>query len=131
MPTNTGTYDISSLLDITFQSVASFGLDTIAKALQADLDAWNQVVTEMISDMAEVTTDRPRVYGTSVGGDMQEVDEYGRAPTQRAAPGDTVGFPVRLFQYNLGWTAKYLQVATPSDLATQQLAGEKAHWRAI
>ncbi len=131
MATNTGTYDISSLLRVTFQTVAEFGLDTIAQVLQRDLAAWNAMVTETVSELCEVTTDRQRIYGTSVAGEMLEVDEYGLAPTQKAAPGATVGFPLRLFQYNIGWTAKYLQVATPADLATQQLAAEKANWREI
>lgn len=131
MPPITGTHDISSLLDIQFQTAESFGLDTIAEVLERDLAAHNAIVAEAVSDIAEVTTDRQRIYGTSLGGDMLEVDEYGRAPTQKGLPGDTVGFPLRLFQYNLGWTAKYLQVATPRELANQQLAAEKAHWRAI
>lgn len=131
MPTNTGTYDISSLLRVTFQSVTEFGMDTIAQVLERDLAAWNTIVTQMVADLCEVTTDRQRIYGTSVAGEMLEVDEYGLAPTQKAAPGATVGFPLRLFQYNIGWTAKYLQVATPADLANQQLAAEKAHWREI
>lgn len=131
MGTNTGTYDISSLLKVTFQTVAEFGMDTIAQVLQRDLAAWNAMVSEMVSELCEVTTDRQRIYGTSVAGEMLEVDEYGLAPTQKAAPGATVGFPLRLFQYNIGWTAKYLQVATPADLATQQLAAEKANWREI
>lgn len=131
MATNTGTYDITSLQSIRFQTAAEFGLDTIARTLEADLAAWNQMVTEMVSQMAEVTTDRQRIYGTSIAGEMQEVDEYGRASTQKAEAGDTVGFPLRLMQYNLGWTAKYLQVATPADLAVQQIAAKDAHWRRI
>jgi hypothetical protein len=131
MPTNTGTYDISSLLRIRFQTVAEFGFDTVAEVLQRDLAAWNALVVEMVSEMCEVTTDRQGVYGTSAGGEMQETDEYGRTSTQKAEAGDTVGFPLRLFQYNLGWTAKYLEVATPADLAEQQIAGQKAHWRRI
>jgi len=131
MPTNTGTYDIASLLKVTFQTAVEFSLDRIQAVLQADLAAWNAMVTEMVSEMCEVTTDRQRIYGTSVAGEMQEVDEYGVASTQKAAPGATVGFPLRLFQFNIGWTAKFLQVATPADLATQQLNAEKAHWRGI
>lgn len=131
MPTNTGTYDISSLLSIRFQSVAEFGEDTVADILQRDLDAWNQLVTEMVSEMAEVTTERQRIYGTSHAGEMQETDEYGKTSTQKAEVGDTVGFPLRLFQYNVGWTFKYLQVATPADLAQQQLAAQNAHWRRV
>lgn len=131
MAANTGTHDIATLLAARFTSAAEFGIDTIARVLQADLQAWNAMVSEMVSDFCENTTDRQRKYGTSVNGDMMEVDEYGRAPTQRALPGATVGFPLRLFQFNLGWTAKYLETATPADLATAQLNAQKAHWRAI
>ncbi len=131
MASNTGTYDISTLLATRFQSAADFGLDTIERVLAADVAAHNAIVQEMVSDMCEVTTERQRIYGTSADGEMQEVDEYGRAPTQRALPGDTVGFPMRLFQFNLGWTAKFLQTATPADLAIQTQAAEKAHLRGI
>lgn len=132
MATNTGTYDISSLLNFRGpETAAEFGLDTIAEVLAADLEAWNSMVTDMVTDMAEVTDDRQRVYGTSHGGEMQETDEYGRTSTQKAEVGDTVGFPLRLFQYNLGWTAKYLEVARPSDMAGQQIAAQDAHWRRI
>jgi hypothetical protein len=131
MATNTGTYDITSLQTVTDVSAAEFGLDTIADVLQADLDAWNQSVSDMVSEMAEITADRQRAYGTSIAGEMQEVDEYGLASTQKAEAGDTVGFPLRLMQYNIGWTAKYLQVATPAKLAIQQIAAEDAHWRRI
>jgi hypothetical protein len=131
MPTNTGTYDIASLLEIRFQTPAEFGLDTLAQSLAEDLAAWNEIVTEMVRDMAEVTADRQRIYGTSAAGEMQEVDEYGLSSTQKAEAGDTVGFPLRLFQYNIGWTAKFLQVASVRQLAQQQIAAEQAHWRAI
>jgi len=128
---NTGTYDISSLLNQTFTTAEEFGLDKIAETLQRDLDAHNAVVNESIQELTEVTTEREGVYGTSADGEMLEVDEYGRAPTQKEEVGERVAWPLRLFQYNLGWTAKYLQVATPADLAKSQLNAEAAHWRAI
>jgi hypothetical protein len=131
MATNTGTYDITSLLNFTGTTAAEFGLDTIAQVLQRDLAAWNALVAEMIGEMCEITTERQAVYGTGAAGEMQETDEFGRTSTQRAEVGDTVAFPLRLFQYNLGWTAKFMKVATPADLARQQLSGEKAHWKRI
>jgi len=131
MASNTGTYDIATLLATRITSAAEFGLDTIERVLAADVAAHNAIVQEMVSDMCEVTIDRQRIYGTSAGGEMQEVDEYGAAPTQKALPGSTVGFPLRLFQYNIGWTAKFLQQATPADLAIQTQAAEAAHLRGI
>jgi hypothetical protein len=127
----TGTHDISSLLSIASSTAVEFGLDRLNAVLQADLDAHNAAVTEAVQDMAELTTEREAPSGTSDDGEMQEVDEYGRAPTQKAEVGARVAWPLRLFQFNLGWTAKYLQVTTPQKLAQQQLHAEAAHWRAI
>lgn len=131
MTTNVGTYDISTLLAARFQSAAAFGLDTIRQVLEADLAAHNAIVEQMVSEMCEITTDRQRKYGSSVAGEMVEVDEYGRAPTQAPVAGATVGFPLKLFQFPLGWTNKYLEVATPADLAQGVLAAQTAHLRAI
>lgn len=135
MPTSqttlTGTYDISSLLAARFQSVASFGEEKIAAILAADLAAHNAITNSMLSELAEVTADRQRMYGSSVGGEMVEVDEYGASPSQKAAPGSTVGFPLRKLQYTLGWTNTYLKNATPADLAVRTKAAEKANLRGI
>ncbi len=128
---NTGTYDINSLLKIDFQTVEDFGLDKLTQVLQRDLAAHNAAVTEAVQDMCEITTEREGVYGTSADGEMTEVDEFGKGPTQREEVGERVAWPLRLFQYNVGWTAKYLQVATPADLAKTQLNAETAHWKAI
>ena len=131
MTTVTGTHDISSLKAARFQSAAEFGLDTIQAVLEADVAAHNVIVTEMISDMCEPTTDRQRLYGTSADGEMIEVDEYGRGPTQKPATGATVGFPLKLFQFPIGWTEKWLQTHTPADMATAVEGAQQAHLRAI
>lgn len=131
MTLRTGTYDISSLLAVRNQSVVEFGEDTVADVLRADLAAHNQIMRDALSELAERTTDSRRVAGTSVAGEMVEVDEYGRAPTQKAQPGQTVGFPLRKFDYAIGWTRRFLQRATPADLAAAQLAAQKAHRKAV
>lgn len=132
MTTNTGTYDIDSLINSGLKtSAVDFGLDRLAEILTKDLAAWNATVLDMVADMCDVTTDRERASGASSGGDMQQVDEYGLASTQRIVPGGNVAFPLYLFQYNLGWTAKYLEIAPASALASQQLAAQKAHWREV
>lgn len=126
-----GTHDVSDLLAANNQTVAEFGEDSIAEVLQRDLDAHNQIVSDMLADLAVSTSDRQRISGTSVAGDMYETDEYGRAPTQKAAPGQTVGFPLRQFQYAIGWTRTYLKVATPADLAIGMQGAQKAHLRSL
>lgn len=127
MATLTGTHDVTSLLAAKHQSVAEFGEESVAQVLQADLAAHNLIVSDMLTDLAASTSDRQRISGTSIAGEMVETDEYGRAPTQKALPGQTVGFPLRLFQYAIGWTRTYLKVATPSDLAIGMQAAQKAH----
>jgi len=131
MAQNVGTYDINTLLATRFQSAAEFGLDTIQQVLEADIAAHNAIVQQMVSDLCEITSDRQRKYGSSVSGEMVEVDEFGRAPTQNPVVGDTCGFPLRLFQYSIGWTSKYFEIATPADLAQATLGAESAHLRAI
>lgn len=131
MPNNTGSYDISTLLAARFQSAAAFGLDTIQEVLNADIAAHNAIVSQLLGELCETTTDRQRIYGSSADGEMIEVDEYGKAPTQRSLPGATVGFPLRVYQFNLGWTSKWLQTRTPADMAIGVQAAEQAHLRAI
>ncbi len=131
MATSVGTLDINALLATKFTTAAEYGLDTIQTILNADLAAHNAIVQEMVSDLCEPTTDRQRIYGTSINGEMIEVDEYGRAPTQKALPGETCGFPLRLFQYAIGWTDKWFETATPADMAVAVLAAEKAHLKAV
>lgn len=127
----TGTNDISTLLATRDQSVIEFGLNDIQTVLAAELTAHNAIVTMLLTDLATYTTDRQRKYGTSVAGDMYEVDEYGRAPTQVSKPGDTVGFPLKMFQYAIGWTEKWFQLNTPADMAIATQAAERAHLRMI
>lgn len=127
----TGHYTVSDLLAARHQSAAEFGLDTIQEVLQRDVEAHNQIVTEMLSDLADSSTERQRKYGTSVGGEMVEVDEHGRARTEKQKAGATVGFPMRQFQFSLGWTAKFFQNNTPADMAQAVQAAEKAHLRRI
>jgi hypothetical protein len=123
--------DISTLLAARDTSVIAFGLNNIIPILNAELAAHNQIVTMMLGDLVEFSTDRQRKYGVSIQGDMYEVDEYGRAPSQLAKPGDTVGFPLKLFQYTLGWTQKWFQLHTPADMAIAMQAAERAHLRMI
>lgn len=133
MPPQVGTYDIATLLETRFdsQSAIDFGLDTLAEVVQRDVDAHNAVVREMVIELAEPSTDRLRTYGTGVSGEMIEVDEFGRSETQVAAPGSNVAFPLRLFQYGVGWTRKYMERATVRDIALQTAAAQKAHLRRI
>jgi len=126
-----GTYDISSLLSVRFQSIDAFGIDTVVQVLKDDLAAHNAIVQEMMADLCFSTVDTQGIYGTGTTGEMNEVDEYGRTETQKQTPGAPVAWPLRLFQFAVGWTAKYMEIATPADLALQQIDAEKAHMKAL
>lgn len=127
MASRTGHMTISDLLAARFasESIAGFGEDTIAEILQNDIAAHNQIMEEMISGLCDVSTDRQRRAGSSVTGEMVEVDEHGRAPTQRDLPGSTVGFPLKLFQFPVGWTRKWLETASVQDMAIKADTAEK------
>lgn len=131
MAPQVGTYAIADLLAVRFQSVNDFGTNTVVEVLQNDLATHNAIVNEMVMDMAAPTTDTQDVYGTGATGEMVEVDEFGRSETQKAAPGSTTAYPLRLYQFGIGWTRKWLQNATPADLAQRQLSAEQAHLRAL
>ncbi|HEY7195525.1 MAG TPA: hypothetical protein VH439_17410 [Gemmatimonadales bacterium] len=126
-----GTLSIDTLLAARFTSAARYGLDNIAKILKADLQVHNTLMQEMLSDFCDVTGDRQRIYGSSDSTIMYAVDEFGRAPTQKPAVGTTVGFPLKLFQYAIGWTRKWLENHTPADMAIAQQAAQKAHRRKV
>jgi hypothetical protein len=131
MPLKTGTHDIAGLLGNKQTSAAEYGLDNINEILQRDLAVHNGLVTEMVSEIAEVTEDRLRLAGTSDSGEMVQVDEYGRAPTQKPAVGANVGFPLRLWSYAIGWTRKWFQLHSPADMALATQAAQKAHRKAV
>jgi hypothetical protein len=64
-------------------------------------------------------------------GSMKEVDEYGRTATQKAAPGETFGIPLRKFQYATGWTATWFRNHTPADMAIAIGAAQTADRRRV
>ena len=126
-PTNTGVLSINDLLAVRFLSAVKYGLDIIQAALERDRQIHNDLMTGMVGTYAEVSTDRHRLYwiGATIRG--AQVDEFGRAHTQKSITGSEVGFPLRRFQYAIGWTADYLENKTPADLAQTQLGVETGH----
>jgi hypothetical protein len=121
------------LLETRFDSVSAieFGMDTLAEVVARDLAAHNAIVSEMVTELAMPTVERNGIYGTGASGEMIEVDEYGRSETQVTTTGSTIALPLRLFQYNVGWTRKYMERATVRDVALQTQAAQKAHLRRL
>lgn len=133
MARQTGTYTLADLKENRFDNVSvhDFGMDTLAEVVENDLAAHNAQVEELLMEFALPTEDIARIYGTAVDGTMQEVDEFGRGPTQKDLPGDTVNFPMRKYQFALGWTKDHLDSASVQEMAIAADAAEKAHLNAI
>ena len=123
----TGTYSIEQLIEVNHLSAVEFGLDTIADTLRADVAAHNEIVSQNLSDMCAVTTDRRRIYGASQDGEMTEVDEFGKAQTVLPVHGADTEYPLRKFQRNVGWTNDWLATHTPADMALAVEGAKKAH----
>jgi hypothetical protein len=127
----TGTHTVADLLSITNQYATDFGLEEIRRTLAADLAAYNRVVDEMVMDLATPSTDRERIYGASADGEMLESDEYDRGVAVKAGAGSNVGFPLKKFVKDIGWTRDYMQQSTPAQIANSFLAVQSMHTRAI
>lgn len=131
MPQNTGTLGLADLLAQTYVSAESYGVMTVQQVIERDVAAYNGIWRPIMSDFVAITTDALRVSGGSSQGRMQKVNQAGRAPTQKQGAGGTVGFPLDKFQYNIGWTADYFELATPADMAQQNLNAQGAHAQAL
>ncbi len=131
MAVTVGNYSLTDLEEIKFQSVKAFGLNTIQEIINREIKVHNDLMIDMVSTLAEVTTDALRIYGTSPDGSMVEVDEYGRAPTVKQSFGGTVGFPLRRWQAAIGWTSDWFERKTPADLAHALIAAELGHKKAV
>ena len=112
---------INDLKAVTHASAADFGIDTINKILSADLAQYNAMLVEQMAYLAEPVTVQSRTFGTSATLDMIEIDEFGRAVSKKASVGETVSFPIHVYQSVLGFTEKWMQLHTPAELIERYL----------
>jgi hypothetical protein len=122
MAASFGTYTISDLLAVTQQSVIQFDENRVFDAIDAYLTAHNMLVDDMLTSLVERTTERYVGVGGIAAMDMQELDEFGRADAQKIVPGDALGIPLRQFGGAIQWTRKYMENATPAEVAGQVTA---------
>jgi hypothetical protein len=127
----TGVYTVADLASITSTTAVNFGLPEIRRTLDTDLAAYNDVLDEMVGDIAERTTDRERIYGASASGEMFESDEYDRGVTIKAGAGSNVGFPLKKFVVDVGWTRDYMLQNTPAQIANTVVSIQGMHTRAV
>lgn len=126
-----GTLNTLDTLAASQQSIAAFGEDNAFTAIQAALDAHNNIMQDAMGALVETTTDRLRRYGGADNMSMDEVDEFGRGDAQKITAGANVGFPLRLFDVSVQWTRKFFQNATGAELASQFTAVTDAHRKRV
>lgn len=126
----TGTHTVADLLENS-QTADQVDLAVVNDVLQADLAAHNALMEDMLSEIAETTTERQLAQGVSDSGEMVPADEFSRPPTQKPAGVQTIGLPLLMFQYAIGWTRKWLQSNTVADMARATLAAQKAHRKKV
>jgi len=133
MAEKTGTLQLSDLMAARFTNTnaAAFGLDDLADVVQRDLETHNALMEEALTGgaapIAERSTDRQRLAGTSTRRELVELDEYGRAPTKKTKPGQTVGFPLKRYGAATGWTRDWMLKASVVELARKALEVQQAH----
>lgn len=131
MAPKTGTLDVTSLLAAQNISAVKFGISTVAEVLALDNQRFSDQVTSALDIFCATSPDRQRTLGTSIGGDMMEVDEFGQGPTQKDIPSYFLGFPLRKFQFPIGWTKQWEKNATPADYAIKNAGAQGADLRRI
>ena len=112
-----GTFSVLDSLAVFRGTVANFGEDQAYANIAEALVAHNAILSEMLNELVERSTDARRMYGG--GGDMfmQEMDESGDPNPQKTTTGVTVGFPLRKYAIAMQWTRTALQVMTGAELA--------------
>ena len=129
MATKIGTYGLQDLLKLTSLTVTAFGTDRANAIIAEDLARHNSIVDDLVSAVADVTTERLLPWGgDGTGGEMDEVDEYARTSTQKPSQSiGTLGIPKRLYQLGVGFTQRYLNKQSPADLARRVLNAQERH----
>jgi hypothetical protein len=127
MATAPGIYSISDLLLVKNASAAEFGVDHLAATIAAETSYTNNYINEMLSDLAQPTTNQIEVWGGNSATTMDEVDELGGSLPQKQSIGINAAAPLRRFTQKLGWTQKYFEIATPAEIATEYLSLRKGY----
>jgi hypothetical protein len=127
----TGTHVIADLDANRDVTVIEYGEDRVAAIIQAELDAHNRLVADMMQALAFVTNERLLRTGAGDGIVFEETDELARDRTQKPVAGQTVGLPLRRFSAAVGWDREYLLLATLGDIQKVMLKVQEGDLRGI
>lgn len=124
---------LDTLASIDRDNVFTYGEDRLYAHIRDLLNAHNRMTRDIAAFLVDYTTDNIRRFGAQpVSGEMVEVDEYGAADVQKTSvTGYDIGFPLREYQYALGWTRKYFQRKSVADITKEYVAAQTADIRNI
>jgi hypothetical protein len=132
MATQYGTLStMDTLAVLRNTTVEAYGEDKAYQAMIDLLAAHNAIMNEMVQSLCEFTAEKLDSYGGAAAGDFTEADEYGSPDVQKPSQGVDIGFPLKLFQYGVGWTRKYMQNRTVSEWAGVLNAAMIAHRKKV
>jgi hypothetical protein len=122
---------IDELQTIDAGNVFDYGEDRLYAHLSDLLNAHNDMTQDVFGLLVGQTKDNIRRFGAdTITGEMVEVDEFGAADVQKTrVAGYDIGFPLRDYQYAVGWTRKYFETHAPADLAKEFVAAKTADIR--
>lgn len=121
-----GTLSVLDALASSQQSVVDIGENAVFKQVAAAMAAHNDIVNELMGNLAETTMDRRRGYGGTASMVMDELDEFGRADAQKIVAGALLDFPLRKYGISVQWTKDALEVLTGVEFAAQLTAAQDA-----
>lgn len=126
-------YGLLDLRDTTLVQlrIGQIGDDRLAEFLQAELQMYNAIADELMGGLTFDTQDWVVRFGAQGGGEMLPADEYSRQDVQHVAPGYSLGFPLRRYQYAIGWTRDFFRRKTVGDLVKNLDEATRADLRLI
>lgn len=132
MAKNYGTLQLlDQLASIDNANIYEYGEDTLYEHVRDILNVHNELAQDLMGTFVEFSPVRIARFGAdAVTGEMVDVDEYGRADVQKTAvAGYDVGFPLRDYQYAIGWTRRFMETKTVADMAKDLVAAQAADIR--
>lgn len=105
-------------------ALAEYGIDNAWSAITSLMNATNSVVGQMLEslNMADITVDRQRAYGSTSTMVMEELDINGTPRPQKVVAGITTGAPLRNYGVGVQFNWDFWQNATAQELVAQMQA---------
>lgn len=130
MPASYGTLQVLDT-DAANATVVAYGEDRAYEAIQADLDAHNELTMEMLGDLAEISSERLRRFGGAPSGEMEDTDEYGSPDAQKISTGENIGFRLLHTEYGIQFTRNWFMTKTVRELDAQYVGARDADLKRI